>query len=172
MPRAHHSAAGWRASTFLSPASREFHTTHSHSARLSWRSVPLSVACTRTGFPDRNTCTACTNADQTRTSDISDPRACLPAPSRIVRSETPRVSPADSRVADPSHGPTSVDRSCVPRAASAAPAGAAHDRCLDIQAADISPQSLPSTARIVSPSVPARQVPGTRRTHDRGRAAL
>jgi hypothetical protein len=161
MRPAHHSAASWQASTSPSPGSHESQTTHTHSARPSSQSAPSPVACTRTGSPDRNTRTACTNAAQMRTSDISDPRAGLPAPSRIVRSETRRVFPADSRVADPSHGPTSVDRSCVPRAASAAPACAAHDRCLDIQAADISPQSLPSTARIVSPAQSRTQVPAS-----------
>ncbi len=141
---------------FPSPASPESQTTHTHSAHPFSRSAPSPAACTRTGSPDRNTCTACMNAAQTRTSDISDPPASPPAPSRIARTATPRASPADSAVADPSHGPTSVGRSCVPRAASAVPVCAAHGRGPDSHAADILlPHTLPTTRAYCLPDTPS-----------------
>ncbi len=163
MPRAHCSAASSPESKSLSPASRESQKTCTHSAHPSSQSALLPAACTQTGFPDRNTCTACKNAAQTRTSDTA-PSSSPAAQSRTAHSATLPGFPADSPAAVPARDPTSADRSSAlaePSAAllDATPYSAARGPDPDNHAADISPQSLPQhAARIVSPMKPALQV--------------
>jgi hypothetical protein len=147
----HRSAANSPASKFPSPASRESHTTGIHSAHPSSRSAPSPAACTQTGSPDQNTCIACTNAAQTRTSDTARPRPSPAAPSHIARTARPRASPADSPASGQARGPTSADRCCAP-APCAAPSSAnlyptIPGRDPDIHAVDISPREPPQAGK-------------------------
>jgi hypothetical protein len=69
----------------LSPASPASHRSYTHCAHPSGLRAPLSAACTRSGFPDRNTCTACTSAAQSHISDTALSLS-LAAPCRIAHS--------------------------------------------------------------------------------------
>jgi len=137
-----------------SPASLECRTARNCCAHLFSPRAPSPAACTQTGSPDRNTCTACTNAIQTRTSDTAPQFQIPAAPRRTVRTATPPASPADSPASAPARGPTSADRSCAPPALSAAAhfdsLPAAHDPDLDTHAAYISPRLLPTTRPVLS----------------------
>jgi hypothetical protein len=153
MPPARHWDAPWPpASKFPSPASRASRTKGIHCAHLFSPRALSPAACTRSGSRDRNTCTACTNAIRTRTSDIFRPRSCPATQCRIARSAKPRACRADSPAEARVHDPTSAARSCAPAAASAAALAAArgHDRCPDIPVDGISPQTLPKHAAVFS----------------------
>jgi hypothetical protein len=149
---AHRSVASSRVSKFPFLASRAFHTTRIHSARPSSRSAPSPAACTQTGFPGRNTYTACTNAAQTRTSDNARPRPSPGAPCRIARTARPPACRANSPASAPARDPTSADRWCAPPAACVAPASAnlyllipGHDP--DIHADGIWPRKPPQAGK-------------------------
>src|SRR5271165_2100263 len=121
---------------FLFPESREFRRTCNRCGHLSWPPVLSLAACTRSGFRDRNTCTACTNEVQSRTWDKDPSAESTAAPCHIARSAKPYVSRAYSPALAP----------CCNRAAPAAselvflqtPSAAFHcDRGPDIHAAGI-----------------------------------
>jgi hypothetical protein len=126
-----------------------------HSAHPSSQYAPSPAACTQTGFPDRNTCTACRNAAQSRTSDTCRPPSFPAIPFRTARTATPPASPANSPASARAHDPTSADRWSAPAAAFAAPDSAVHypaipDRDPDTRVDGIWPQRLPSTRPVLS----------------------
>ena len=123
------------------------------------RSAPSPAACTQTGSPDRNTCTACTNAIQIRTSDTAHRpiRPCSTVP-HCVQRETARV-PGRLTGFGPNvrsrFGGRQRSTRLLPR-----PLARLSGRDPDNHAADIlPPQTLPKHARVLSPHrTPPRQV--------------
>lgn len=158
MPPAHHWASKAPESRFPSRASHESQTARMNFVHPSSRSAPSLVACTQTGSRDRNTRTACTNAIQIRTSDISPRRPFPAARSHTARSATRPVFPADSPASDQARDPTLVDRSCVPAAPSVAPLAVVLDHYPDIHVDGIWPQMPPQASTYCAPARDCWQV--------------
>jgi hypothetical protein len=156
MPVERRWVAGWQEWKFLFLASRGFHITCNRCAHLSWLFALSLAACTRSGFPDRNTCTACRNAVQNRTWDKAQWAGSAATPCHIARSVRPHASPACSPVSGPGCSlslqawrPAFLEAHCA-----VFPRGPG----LDIRAVGILlPQNLPRTAYCL-PSGGFRQV--------------
>ena len=143
MRPAHRSAGRSPGSKSPSRGSPESRTVRSHCAHLSSRCVPSPAACTRTGSPDRNTCTACRNEAQIRTSGTFHRLASPAARCRTAHNARRPAFQANLPVADQVRDPILAGRSFVPQAASEAPDSAVHDRDPDNPVDGISPQSPP-----------------------------
>ena len=128
-----------RASKSLSPASRESHRASNHCEHLSSRCAPSRAACIQTGCQDRSTYTACTNAIQTRTLDISPAHPATPF--RTAHTATPHAFPAYSPDAARRLGLCATE-AARPRRTSP-PACARHLDCPDTQVVGIWPQEPP-----------------------------
>jgi len=155
MPGARHWAAGSRAWKFPFPVKREFHSSCNRCAHLSWQYAPSPAACIRTGFRDRNTCTACRNATRIRTWDKGPLAESPAAPCRTARSArrrgcraySPALAPCCSRVLPAVPGLAFLQKILC--------AAFLRDHGPDIHADGIClPQNLRLRWRIVSPVVP------------------
>jgi hypothetical protein len=142
---------------FLFRASRASRTTGIDSSHLFSPRALSQAVCTQTGFPDRNTCTACMNAVQIRTSDTSHRPASPATQFRTARSAIPHAFPEDSPASARARDPIAAGRWCAPAAVcaltpSANPSLATPDRYPDSHAADISPQTLHARGCILLPT--------------------
>ncbi len=112
MPAARRSAAAPAGSTFPSPASPGLNRTRIHCVCLLGRSSPGLDGCTQTGSKGRSARTACTNADQTRTSGIARmSHSNSPAAPRTPRNARPSACPACSSAAVQTSGLFAVSAS-------------------------------------------------------------